>query len=210
LWNLHDIDSPPTILSGHEKCIQSVAFSPDSQFLASGSDDWTIRVWTVKAQQLADKISKKVWRNLNMQEWGEFVSRDLPYQRTCLKLPSGKDAPPDAPAANLGEPQVESTKQPSSEVFVEDFSPKFRQLLPEQQKILDFIARRAFQGQDSAEQDVTTLLERPAGDVKTYLQLETLRLLGFLSITNPGIGPGTIRYSLSRSSQEFLRDISSS
>lgn len=110
-------------------------------------------------------------------------------------------------AAKLGETQVESTKQLSSEIFVEYFSPN--QLFPEQQEILDFIARRAFQGQDSAEQDVTTLLERPKGDAKTYLQLETLRLLGFFRITDPGTGPGTIRYDLSPVCLEFLKGMPS-
>ncbi len=45
LWNLRE--ETVTTLRGHTGTVNSVAFSPDGQLLASGSDDWTFKLWDV-------------------------------------------------------------------------------------------------------------------------------------------------------------------
>jgi WD40 repeat protein/serine/threonine protein kinase len=46
-------------LTGHEKRVQSVAWSPDGRFLASGADDNTVRVWDVETGQLLQTLTGK-------------------------------------------------------------------------------------------------------------------------------------------------------
>ena len=45
------IGAEVALLSGHTQSVLSVAFSPDSKTLASGSTDTTIRLWDVETQQ---------------------------------------------------------------------------------------------------------------------------------------------------------------
>ena len=38
-------------------------------------------------EQVADMTCEKVWRNLTLDEWHQFVGVDIPYQRTCENRP---------------------------------------------------------------------------------------------------------------------------
>ena len=122
------------------------------------------------------------------------MGTDIPYERTCPNLPAGE-----------GTPEVVQAEEVSG--LEQEFRDKLAQMFPGQKDILEFIKQRTDEQldiPDISEEDVTNFLNKPKGDEGTYYRLETLRLLGFLKITDKGHGYGTIRYGLSPKYKDYL------
>jgi WD40 repeat protein len=77
------------VLRGHEDIVVSVAFSPDSKLLASGSTDHTIHLWHLQVAYLIDLACRTAGRNLTQDEWAQYFP-DEPYRRTCPQWPAGE------------------------------------------------------------------------------------------------------------------------
>lgn len=192
LWDVNHLDESSRILRGHEQSVTSVVFTPDGQRLISGSYDNTVRSWIVDTEVLADMVCGRVLGNLTRRQWRQFMGPDIPYEATCeVFAPGAMVVAEDGAERLLGELELE-------------FRGKLAQLFPGQRFFLRFVEQRAARGLDTAEVDLTQSLHKPRGDEGTYFRLETLRLLGFLQVTQPGREPGTIRYGLSPRYGEFL------
>ncbi|MDJ0568592.1 MAG: WD40 repeat domain-containing protein [Pleurocapsa sp. MO_192.B19] len=193
-WKARKIHEYPIVLEDHDQSVSSVAFTPDGKYLASGSFDNTVRLWIASTDVLADIVCQKVLRNLTRQEWQQFMGDDIPYERTCPNLPPGEGTSEKAARAE----EVSELER--------EFRVKLAllKLYPGQKYVLEFIKRQTARKPDISEEDVTNYLNKPKGDGETYHQLETLRLLDFLEMTDHGHGPGTIRYALSPRYREYL------
>lgn len=93
LWDINQPDAPVAILNGHERLVRAVAIRADGKTIASGgATDNMIRLW-LTTDGLADLVCRGVQRNLSLDEWHQFVGRDIPYAQTCSNLPPGAGAP---------------------------------------------------------------------------------------------------------------------
>jgi WD40 repeat protein len=87
------------VLSGHTGPVWAVAISPDGQWMATGSQDGTARLWTHISLDDAKNLACRIaGRNLSKMEWDQYV-REPEYYRNCSDFPSGQNEAADAPPA---------------------------------------------------------------------------------------------------------------
>jgi predicted NACHT family NTPase len=98
LWDVATGRPHGSPLTGHTDANTGVAFSPDGALLATTSADTTARLWNPSFDSWMPVGCTLANRNLSMDEWNQLLP-GVPYERTCLDLPAGQGAPPDAPAA---------------------------------------------------------------------------------------------------------------
>ena len=83
VWDLATSRPIGAPLTGHTGPVTSVAFSPDSTTLATGSADHTVRLWDVAyLVNVVQRLCASAGRSLTRAEWARYVLV-LPYQRVC-------------------------------------------------------------------------------------------------------------------------------
>ena len=92
IWNLANMWEKPIQLVGVGR-IEGLTFSvDDSQLLtllyeADGNKKPLIHSWPVKNDEMAKELCGLVSRNMNAEEWGIWVSADLPIEIACVNRP---------------------------------------------------------------------------------------------------------------------------
>jgi len=70
----------------HNGWVRNVAFSPDGQWVLSGSNDGTARVWWWQPEDMIHLACERLTRNLTREEWAQYLGNE-PYRATCPNLP---------------------------------------------------------------------------------------------------------------------------
>jgi len=84
---LEEADSKRPIASfEHDARLIDAAFSPRGRWLATSSQDGSIRLWPLQASDLAAQACRMLPRNLTPDEW-KNLKMDGPYRKTCPNLP---------------------------------------------------------------------------------------------------------------------------
>jgi len=92
IWDPRQPHQSPIVISVDHGRVESVAFSPYRNLLALANGDKTVGLWPLW-DKAADYLCTVVWRNLSWDEWQSYLGKDIPYERTCPKLPDGEGVP---------------------------------------------------------------------------------------------------------------------
>jgi WD40 repeat protein len=75
--------------TGHQGQVVSVAVSPDSALIVSGSVDGTVRIWpNPPTNPPADALCAKLATTMSQDHWKEWVAPQITYRQVCPGLPS--------------------------------------------------------------------------------------------------------------------------
>ena len=78
-------------LTGHTRVVESLAFSRDGDYLASGSCHWLdseqcqgeLFLWDLNVESWKARACRRANRNLTASEWNKFIGPGMPYHSTC-------------------------------------------------------------------------------------------------------------------------------
>ena len=89
LWNAQTGGDFGPALTGHTAAVNSVAFSPDSRTIVTGSLDKTLRLWPVPTMD-PDALCAKLTQNMSHETWNYWVP-GIAYHKQCPDLPERDD-----------------------------------------------------------------------------------------------------------------------
>jgi hypothetical protein len=99
MWDLRNPSAPAVVLQAPNAMklrgvlnFGALSFSSDGKRLTTGSRNGSVVVWRISSGA-SDYLCERVWRNLSIDEWSQYLGEGIPYERTCPNLPSGVGAP---------------------------------------------------------------------------------------------------------------------
>ncbi len=89
IWETANFNTQPIVLTANAGFVFCVAFSPDGEYILTGSTDEDRLVLSpTRTGTMAEGICNKVDRNFTEEEWNIYIGTDIPYERTCRAKPA--------------------------------------------------------------------------------------------------------------------------
>ncbi|WP_053627776.1 hypothetical protein [Streptomyces sp. XY511] len=93
LWDLNGGPATPTVLSGHTNPVPAVAFGPDGDTLATGGNDFTVRLRDTRLDRVTARVCDSAYPRISPAQWAQhFPAVDFgPPCPAARAEPAGRD-----------------------------------------------------------------------------------------------------------------------
>lgn len=81
MWDMSDLNNSPVVMEDNRGFVYSVGFSPDENYIISGSNSLVSR--PVKSEKLTEGFCSMISRNFTREEWENYVGSDIEFNETC-------------------------------------------------------------------------------------------------------------------------------
>ncbi|MFN3380230.1 MAG: WD40 repeat domain-containing protein, partial [Runella zeae] len=83
LFNFDEISrqQQPIIINDFNNWVTGIRFTIDSKKLIAYGADRTVRVWDINIHDLYKEVTKKVTRDMTVEEWNKYVGKDVEFNK---------------------------------------------------------------------------------------------------------------------------------
>jgi WD40 repeat protein len=89
MWETRNLNNQPIVLTANAGFVFCVAFSPDGEYVLTGSTDEDRLVLSpTHSDTMVKGICDDINRNFTDEEWNTYIGTDIPYEQTCKAKPA--------------------------------------------------------------------------------------------------------------------------
>ncbi len=87
VWLTADFNLAPYKLTDNTAWVMLLKFVNNGNDLIAGYADGKIRKWPIVYTEMTENVKRKINRNFTIEEWQQFVAKDIDYNKTINELP---------------------------------------------------------------------------------------------------------------------------
>jgi WD40 repeat protein len=87
VWSTDNFNLAPYKLTDNTAWVMLLKFVNNGNDLIAAYADGKIRKWPIVYTEMTEKVKQKIDRNFTIEEWQQFVAKDIDYQKTINELP---------------------------------------------------------------------------------------------------------------------------
>jgi len=87
VWKTDDYNLAPHQLKDNDAWVMQVKFIQKENILLAAYADGKIRKWNLSLDELSKNIKPKINRNFTIEEWQQYLAKDIEYIKTIPELP---------------------------------------------------------------------------------------------------------------------------